>query len=478
MNDMERRNLEDSFKEAFERAEKEPNENVWTNIELELEKNAAGKMKRRLLFYQLLAAASVSFALLTIGIGFYAFKLNSIDTTIAQNQSPTKNSPAEEKAKIADSSKGSVKQSDAAGNEVPETLNNQHSSITNKNELATNREGDNTILDLHEKDGINSASDNNRMAILPFDNTVTNSTTPVVLDFMKERPLPQLYSVKSVSLNFEKSESIADPGKLMLLQLKDRENELATEENTKTKADTENLWTSVGFSAGGYNSANPSISQSAGSSTPNLANVAYNNAISNQTSASGVSYSFGMSMGTRISGRWVMQSGINYMNNNSEYVSNQVVYSQDFKNFKAASISDLRASSNNNVLQTANHKVSSSLEYLSIPVQAGFIAIDRKLGVQLNAGVATDFFIQNTIDPEGSSLDKTQISRGSESPYRSTNFSGLVGTEFSYRFASRYRVSLNPGIRYPFNSIYKSESGISSTPFIFDVGLRFRYIFN
>jgi hypothetical protein len=96
----------------------------------------------------------------------------------------------------------------------------------------------------------------------------------------------------------------------------------------------------------------------------------------------------------------------------------------------------------------------------------------------LNAGVATDFFIQNTIDPEGSSLDKTQVSRGSESPYRSTNFSGLVSTEFSYRFASRYRVSLNPGIRYPLNSIYKSESGISATPFIFDVGLRFRYIFN
>jgi hypothetical protein len=469
---MERRNLEDSFKEAFESAEKDPNENVWTNIELELEKNAAGKMKRRLLFYQLLAAASISFAVLTIGIGFYAFKMNSNDNTIVQNSSTT-----QQDTNTQSSSKDKLEQGNAADNKVRE--NNQQSLINGKNDLATKRDGVNSKSNFNEKDGINSATYDNRIAILPFDNTVTENNTAVVLDFMKERPLPQLYSVKSVSLNFEKPQSTADPVALMFLKLKDLEEELAGEENNKKKkVNAEKLWTSVGFSAGGYNSGSPSISPGQASGAQNLANVAYSNAISNQTSASGVSYSFGMSMGTRISGRWVMQSGINYMNNNSEYVSNQVVYSQDFKNFKAASLSDLRSSSNNNVLQTANHKVNSSLEYLSIPVQAGFIAVDRKLGLQLNAGVATDFFIQSTIDPEGSSLDKTQISRGSESPYRSTNFSGLVGTEFSYRFASRYRVSLNPGIRYPLNSIYKSESGISASPFIFDVGLRFRYIFN
>jgi hypothetical protein len=86
-------------------------------------------------------------------------------------------------------------------------------------------------------------------------------------------------------------------------------------------------------------------------------------------------------------------------------------------------------------------------------------------------------FIQNTIDPEGETLGKTTEGRGADSPYRSLNFSGLVGTEVSYRFADRYRLSLNPGVRYPFNSIYKDEVGVESTPLTFDVGLRFRYIF-
>ena len=267
----------------------------------------------------------------------------------------------------------------------------------------------------------------------------------------------------------------------MMLQLADREREIREEDQAPAKFNSESLWTSVGFSAGGYNAGHANISQNAAASNVNFANaVAFNNSVSNQTAASGVSYSFGMLVGKRLAGRWVIQSGLNYMNNSVDYTSNQVVRSEDFKNFKAASLSDLRSSAQaeNNVLQTAAHEVNSSLEYLSIPVQAGFIAVDHKVGIQFNAGVATDLFIQNTINPEGSAIETIQIERGSESLYRSTNFSGLLNTELSYRFASRYRLSLNPGLRYPFNSIFKNESGISSTPLIFDVGVRFRYIFN
>ena len=71
MTDMERRNFEESFKKAFQEAEVQPSDNVWTNVELDLSKAEGEKMKRRVLFYQMLAAASISFAILVTGFSFY-----------------------------------------------------------------------------------------------------------------------------------------------------------------------------------------------------------------------------------------------------------------------------------------------------------------------------------------------------------------------------------------------------------------------
>ena len=73
---MERQRFEDSLKESFKDAEVSPSDNLWTNIELDLEKENGSKMKRRIMFFQLLAAASIAFAMAFAGIGVY-FVMNS-----------------------------------------------------------------------------------------------------------------------------------------------------------------------------------------------------------------------------------------------------------------------------------------------------------------------------------------------------------------------------------------------------------------
>ena len=203
-----------------------------------------------------------------------------------------------------------------------------------------------------------------------------------------------------------------------------------------------------------------------------------------QSKASGTAYALGVSMGTKISDRWVLQVEINYLSQSSDYTANSVVViDNNYSSLKAESLNAFTgqiadASAQPKVAQTFPYNVNNNVRFVSVPLQAGYLLLDRKFAVQLNAGVSTDLFLQNTITPDGGGLSKTTQGRGEDSPYRSLNFSGLMGTELSYKLSSRYRVSLNPGLRYPFKSIYKDNMGIDATPVTFDVGLRFRYIFH
>ena len=131
-----------------------------------------------------------------------------------------------------------------------------------------------------------------------------NATTPAETS----RNLPALYQPAEPELRLPVS--TADPGMLLLAKLADEEKKYASEEKNQTKKNSENLWTSVGFAAGGVNANNPSVAP-----VPSNALYSMNSAstASTQSKASGLSYSVGVSVGTKLSNRWVLQGGINYL---------------------------------------------------------------------------------------------------------------------------------------------------------------------
>jgi hypothetical protein len=295
------------------------------------------------------------------------------------------------------------------------------------------------------------------------------------------RPLPVLVDDRTqhIQLSLVTSEPEADPVALMLARLAKTEEALKEQDKTEQKHNQdERIWTSIGFAAGSFSSSG---GVSANNSNPALAMAS--NVANQEAKASGVSYSMGLNVGTRVSDRWVVQGGLNYLSQSSDYTTRNAV--GNFDTFKPASINELEKLSTNSefasdkqLMNMSPYNVNNNSRYLNIPVQAGYLVIDRTFGLQVNAGVSTDLFLQNTVTAEGKNMGKTTQAVGEDSPYRSVNFSGLLGTEFSYRFGPHYRIALNPGIRYPFNSIYKSDLDIRSTPLSFDVGLRFRYIFH
>src|SRR5690606_25999219 len=102
------------------------------------------------------------------------------------------------------------------------------------------------------------------------------------------------------------------------------EREVQTREDRKKNEDLmhESLWTSVGFAAGSFNT----IQAPSASSGSSLAAAALAGPIvENEAKASGYAYSMGLNVGTRISERWVLQGGVNYLTQSSDYTANSVV---------------------------------------------------------------------------------------------------------------------------------------------------------
>ena len=369
------------------------------------------------------------------------------------------------------------KQGIASNDRVASNSNENDASAYNASAITNDKQQGIATADNKNAANGNQADNKNAVDINPFTRyytanngefgAVNNSSTLASNEGVKK--LPSRVD-KPVDFDATKFAPQEDPLMVMLAKL-DAEGKGRSEEQSKEKDNsTEKLWTSVGFAAGSFNTVNSNVSTSQ--------SFAMNNVASQQAKASGSSYTVGLSMGTRLSNRWVVQGGVNYMTQSSDYTSNAVGASADFANFSAPAVNSMMSEADSRLVSTAPYTINSSLRFVSIPLQAGYMIVNKRFGVQLNGGVSTDMFLQNTLTPESDNVSKTTQGSGEDSPYRTFNFSGLVGTEFSYKFGQHYRLALNPGIRYPFNSIYKSDQPITAMPLTFDVGLRFRYIFH
>jgi len=479
MDDMESRKFEDAFKDAFAEAKVDPSENVWMSIELDLARAEGGELKRRILFYKLLAAASVTFAMCVAGVGYYTVRHNESNADlIAKNERQMKTEKSELDSKrptnteLNESTYTDYKTSTSAQKsairpyesiEATHERNAGYSRVNSTNSTVGKFEGQTSAMALTKIDEISVQEQ--------FITSSTVDPREASSDYAsKVQKLPKTVSAGNISDNIVEVEP--DPVAVMMAKLQQHELELREQDKAEKNKKSENLWTSVGFAAGGFNTVN------SGGSTPStsMSSFAATKVADHQAEASGTAYTVGVSMGTRLSNRWVLQGGVNYMAQSSDYTANAVVTS-DYRNFQAGSLNEVQ-SADGDFLASAPYNVNNSLQFISLPVQAGYLIIDRKFGIQLNAGISTDLFIRNTITPESDALSKTTQGRGEDSPYRPLNFSGLLGTELTYRLGEHYRLALNPGIRYPFNSIYKSELGIEAMPLTFDVGMKFRYIFH
>jgi hypothetical protein len=190
----------------------------------------------------------------------------------------------------------------------------------------------------------------------------------------------------------------------------------------------------------------------------------------------GTSMSFLVSAGKRIFKRWVVQGGVNYLNQTSQSNSSTIVVAQA-NQADSKFASSFSPETTNSVTYTTPSEINSTFQFVSFPVQAGYMVVDRKFGVQVNGGVSPDFFWRNSVYDESTKVGAVSSASGSNETFKAVSLAGLGGVEVSYRFSRHYRVSLVPGFRYSLTPIYKENTLASAKPFVADVGLKFRYVF-
>lgn len=429
---MENSRFEDSFKDAFSGAEVTPTEAVWTNIELSLEKASGGKMKRNLLLFQLLAAASVAFACGVGALYYINGQSGKIESSGQQAGVKKEISVPQSTQPVVTEPQKQQEQNDSKETVAPASV-----------KKAVDQQKQNAVSYREEK--------------LVAENTDSQNHPAFVERSIARKSLSSYARVGKPELVLPKPEepAAADPGMVLLAKLKDEEERYRKEDEKKSR---ENVWASVGLGAGSYRPNREVISSDKTSS-----------------SKSGASYTAGINVGGRITRRLIVQGGVSYLSQSADFVSTSASQgAASLNEFVRPSFSNEGSVSGTPV---SSYNVNSSLQFVSVPVQAGYVIVDRTFSIQVNGGVATDLFISNTLVPDNSQLQKVTQAAGKDSPYRTVTFSGLLGTEFSYRIADQYRISVNPGLRYSLNSIYKDEIAARITPMTFDVSLRFRYIF-
>lgn len=458
MKNSEKGKFENAWQAAFENAEYAPSEDVWTGVEQGLNKTETATMKRRVVFYQRLAAASILFALLLGGLSTYYILdfTKKQEMNLAQDNATIiseGNEAMDNGTTIASSGEASdkTKEQDNSGrvtnNGRLKDETNYHSTGYSNNAL--NQSDGNTIA---QNEDLYNARGNTRQRVM--------NDYPSLLSMIPEPSTSLKGSMNEVTIVRKLP---AMPASFM--------------NSKKDQPSKENVWASLGASTGNYSPSSDFGSSVSSSKVLYQNSSGLNSAQSaNSTSSSvGTAYSVGMNVGKRISNRWLVLGGVSYLNQAIGYTSNFATV--DANNTVMASVADYSNYKSSSVIAvTSPYQINSVNEFISVPVQAGYLLVDRRVGLQLNSGVSTDFFMQNTLTDKSGQLASYSSGAGEESPYRTVSWAGLMGTEVSYKIATQYRISIAPGLRYSLNSVLKSDSS-PSNPFMWDVGFRFRYIF-
>ncbi len=451
---MAKDNFEQRIRERYQGAEIQPSEGLWNGIEAAIANEEVSRYKRGMAYYRWIAAAGL--LLILSYLGYRGFESQSGERIADQvtTELPDSESTTEQESVNTLSTDNPSNQDNSSSQEL-ETLSKtdensrQRATITGDPRIAEAAESPNISTALNKDNG--------------FTNTQASSTQ--VSAIQRSTPVTSPLSSLDEDLLISELALLATPETV-------RGVVVYPVEKTSHRAI---LWAGLNMAPGSFD-PNYTV-QTNQFATPSNAYRGLSQASDSEDHRSGFSMALGVEMGMRLSERWQISSGVQYLNNNVQSSTNFVLDNRTPVFSSTVESLDLQADETGSNLSFEPTELDNTFQFVSIPVQAGYLVLDKNIKLTLSAGVASDVFLRNRISSVDNSLEAVTINPGSDAPFRSVYFNGLLGAQASYEFLPRYQLTLEPRYKLALSEFTKSNLAYSSLPSTFGIGFGVKYVF-
>lgn len=478
---MDKKNLDELFREKFTAFREVPNEKVWTGIENSLDK----KRKNRIIpFWWKLGGVAAVLAIALVVL--YPFG-DTANNTPAVTETENTDVQGKNKEKLDSDKKEGAK--DAL--QIPETT--EDAMVTSSEDIQDNNRED-------ADKGHNTQKYN---PILNKDKAAPNRNTDAIatsrtdtLEKARDNPTgSEIEKRDGIAVNRKDKNIISGEA-----EKKEAQNEVAVDDSNNPNENKKSIFEAlekqadeekVALESGSRWSAGPSVApvyfNAMGKGSP------IDPGFSPNSKSGSTNLSYGLSVAYAVTKKLSVRSGI--YKAEYGYDTNDVAFSPTLtastngrlQNVDyAGSSENLALNSNVSNLDSSENfasefsalnsirdgTVAQQFGYLEVPLELDYALIDRRFGVNLVGGISSLFLIDNSVTLSSGELT-TEI--GEARNLNDLNFSTNIGFGVNYKFTPKVQLNIEPVFKYQLNT-FSNVSG-DFRPFSVGVysGLNFKF---
>ena len=191
----------------------------------------------------------------------------------------------------------------------------------------------------------------------------------------------------------------------------------------------------------------------------------------NSSSGFTSSTSYGITVGKKLTRKIILEGGLTYMRLQNTGTTNIAVASATKREAFNLNV----RTSGSQLTSTAPYNVENVHQFISIPVKAGYLILDQKWKMSVNAGVAGDYFIKTHTEDLTGNLEMYETRPSTDPQWNSMTLSVLGEMNLSRELGNHYIIAVTPQVRQSLSDL--SNTRTEFRPFIMQVGVQLKYRF-